>query len=80
MKVKPNLPTFTKYDLDTILLEAVDTLVEMEKKQKDEEEEEEERACQTKKRSVSDDDVFEDKSSNKPSKLTKKVKGRQVCL
>ena len=37
MKVKPNLPTFTKYDLDTILLEAVDYLVEKQKKEEEQE-------------------------------------------
>ena len=83
MKVKPNLPKFTMYDLDTILLEAVDSLVELEKREKKKEEEEEEvRANQ--KRSLSDDmvDVFTDApptTSDKAYKLSsKKVKARKV--
>ena len=79
MTVKPNLPTFTEYDLDTILLQAVDTLVEMEKKEKKKEEEE------AKKNKTADDlddldDVFAvSDNENQSYKLsTKKVKARKV--
>ena len=79
MKVKPNLPTFTKYDLDTILLEAVDSLLELEKRQKkgEEEEEEEEKEQEEKgeeereksatKRSFSEDldDIFDGSTTYK---------------
>ena len=76
MKVKPNLPTFTPYDLDTILLQAVDSLLELEKRQKNDEEEED---TQCQKRSVSDDDVFDDtKTTKKASQLSKKGKPQKV--
>ena len=74
MKVKPNLPTFTQYDLDTILLQAVDTLLAMEKKKEKEEE------ATKKKRGDEDiEDIFALNDTPKSSKLsTKKLKERKV--
>ena len=37
MSVKPNLPTFTKYDLDNFLFNAVDFILDLENKEKKEE-------------------------------------------
>ena len=74
MKVKPNLPTFTKYDLDTILLQAVDTLVKMDKKNQRMEED-----AARKERTKLVDDVFgQTDNPNNGYKLSKKKVGLYV--